>query len=1123
MVFGSAPTSLPSRVSVPGGIPTHDPPSSYVDAKTASPSCSVVNATCLPCGEVVDICPEVSDATQACVEATVENIQSTVTFESSETSVTYQADLNSHIQFRIYMQLDSPVSKLAYVLSESTRMSPICMTEENVSAVASLDEFQVNNFLAVLAAHRSLVGDGVSLLLTNRSATINKPVTCGNATCLPSGIVVDICPAIADDDPQCIDSIEAISNLTMMITTSRQGPIFQAYVAKGLLVTLWLQPEGPDRVLKTVSWVDELTSTTLWSSTSDEQVSSEASKALRILSGGIEISEYVDAVLFRRPIYQNGDEAVASYSSVETCGNATCFPNGTIVDFCTDMHDGEKQCLDQIWNAWNATVAVNITAEGLVYTGYLPKDVNIRIEVFADDLMTVTTLRRKTETLYFSMNRSKLDTDAEILEFRRAIRIYRLTSLLANIGLENMMPPTILGVNRRRLGSSEELRMLLSAEGCIADLVGCPAKARSFYTSVMSGSTVAALQSFITDVTATVTRCSAGIAGNCFGVEDPRRVRCITAGITCVGSVGGTLVPCLATWYIPTSKRENAATCGLSILGTIGSCADAYGECTSKESVINECISSSLSCISSLGTLVRNGRWAADTMSRLDTSVECAKVSKHCQENIGGGWGDVHVLAFDNLKYDCQARCEIWYMFNSGPSSFQFQVRQVPCGRRDVSCATAFVATESGASVVQYDASTDATLVDGINLEDNLELRNVSIIKSPTSISVQFSSGVVTSATRRDGFRINFLTTVPPAFVGRAFGVLGNPNGIDDDLQSRDGRRYSSSFVSLYGSHLEYDVCRTWCTTSTESLFVYAEGEDHCLYDKSNESNVFLAPSTPPADIVETCGGEPSCITDLVATNSTEMALESKSFFETIISQPNAAPTISVVPTVMSAPYSLPTWSITSLAPEPVHPTPFDVSTQFPTESALTTPTLTSPSLAPAMNPTASQPTSTFHRVVAISGRTGQCVDKVVLHFAAGGSRSYGTNTGYYVPRQELSDNEYVTGVTQYGSSTTNCRNYLFSSFVFRITDFCSGVERTVRIDGWSFDSSFVAAFEATRPKHIVALNFSGPQLANTTTVESARCSASPKTKTTYPTRTPAPGSQPNKIPWHVRSEIPTI
>lgn len=111
------------------------------------------------------------------------------------------------------------------------------------------------------------------------------------------------------------------------------------------------------------------------------------------------------------------------------------------------------------------------------------------------------------------------------------------------------------------------------------------------------------------------------------------------------------------------------------------------------------------------------------------------------------------------------------------------------------------VINKDGASIIQYETVLDIILAFPSKIR---RTTMASINSASNSITLDFASGAVISATRRSWRRevyINFIITVPPDFYDTVTGIFGYPNGVDDDLQTRDGTPYDSSFVheSLLG------------------------------------------------------------------------------------------------------------------------------------------------------------------------------------------------------------------------------------------------------------------------------------------------------------------------------------
>lgn len=94
---------------------------------------------------------------------------------------------------------------------------------------------------------------------------------------------------------------------------------------------------------------------------------------------------------------------------------------------------------------------------------------------------------------------------------------------------------------------------------------------------------------------------------------------------------------------------------------------------------------------------------------------------------------------------------------------------------------------------------------------------------------------------------------------------LGHPKRYANDLQSRNGNIYDPMLTGFDKLLQEYELCTTWCVSSSGSLFKYTSGESHELFDI--EKTIFFNPSaTVPSDITQFCCHDPACFIDVMGT-----------------------------------------------------------------------------------------------------------------------------------------------------------------------------------------------------------------------------------------------------------------
>ena len=197
----------------------------------------------------------------------------------------------------------------------------------------------------------------------------------------------------------------------------------------------------------------------------------------------------------------------------------------------------------------------------------------------------------------------------------------------------------------------------------------------------------------------------------------------------------------------------------------------------------------------------------------------------------GHGWGDVHMLTFDQRHYDFQAVGE--FIFVESPNSdFQLQTRQKPYGTSTrVSVNTAF-ATKLGGSSIVYDtqlATGQELKIGGVTTTltsgQSLSVGNGRIQRQGTKYTLTYAGpdGVI-STSDDDVVNVNdrgvFLSIdVSPAdYRGSNIqGLLGNADDVtSNDFTLRDGTSLGAN-PSPQTIHTTY--ADSWRITQSESLF----------------------------------------------------------------------------------------------------------------------------------------------------------------------------------------------------------------------------------------------------------------------------------------------------------------
>jgi hypothetical protein len=199
--------------------------------------------------------------------------------------------------------------------------------------------------------------------------------------------------------------------------------------------------------------------------------------------------------------------------------------------------------------------------------------------------------------------------------------------------------------------------------------------------------------------------------------------------------------------------------------------------------------------------------------------------------NCGHGWGDVHMITFDQRYYDFQAVGE--FIFVESPNGdFQLQTRQKPwVNNRNVSVNRAF-ATRLGGSNVVFDAELavgQELTINGVTTAltsgQSLSVGNSRIQRQGTQYTLTYAGpdGVI-STSDDDVVNVNdrgdFLNIdVSPAdYRGSNIqGLLGNADGVtSNDFTLRDGTSLGAN-PTVQTIHTTY--ADSWRISQSESLF----------------------------------------------------------------------------------------------------------------------------------------------------------------------------------------------------------------------------------------------------------------------------------------------------------------
>jgi len=212
--------------------------------------------------------------------------------------------------------------------------------------------------------------------------------------------------------------------------------------------------------------------------------------------------------------------------------------------------------------------------------------------------------------------------------------------------------------------------------------------------------------------------------------------------------------------------------------------------------------------------------------------------------NCGHGWGDVHMITFDQRYYDFQAVGE--FIFVESPNGdFQLQTRQKPwVNNRNVSVNRAF-ATRLGGSNVVFDAELavgQELTINGVTTAltsgQSLSVGNSQIQRQGNQYTLTYAGpdGVLSTSDDDEVTVGDFdsylnIKVCPADYRGSQIqGLLGNADGITaNDFALRDGTSLGAN-PSWRTIHTTY--ADSWRITQNESLFVIPTFADKTLPER---------------------------------------------------------------------------------------------------------------------------------------------------------------------------------------------------------------------------------------------------------------------------------------------------
>ncbi|MBZ4401185.1 MULTISPECIES: SBBP repeat-containing protein [unclassified Myxococcus] len=227
------------------------------------------------------------------------------------------------------------------------------------------------------------------------------------------------------------------------------------------------------------------------------------------------------------------------------------------------------------------------------------------------------------------------------------------------------------------------------------------------------------------------------------------------------------------------------------------------------------------------------------------------------QCGIGYGWGDPHLVTFDNRHYDFQGAGEFIFVESTDTNApLVAQARMQPWVNNNRVTVMTAVATRLGASRVGLYLTTSGheLRVDGVltsvPVGDTIPVAGGGRVLRPDAASYVLSyPGGDKALVRLNGTYMDFNFALKPTRRGRIRGLLGNYDGVTtNEYALRNGTQLTPtlSFTELYVGPTSFAA--SWRISQAESLFDYASGQS---------TATFTIPDFPAA---------PATVADLPAT-----------------------------------------------------------------------------------------------------------------------------------------------------------------------------------------------------------------------------------------------------------------
>ena len=582
------------------------------------------------CGIKVDVCVGISDKDPECVADIDASVEATAVTKLTRTRIRGTSISSPTLGTEFLLALGDPSSLHVTwfdpgtdrVLCDAT-MDDVLSESEDMAwreAFIAIDEYRGD------ANGTSREGPYFEEIPAGVDPPEGRPTACGDATCLPSGIVVDLCPGLPDDDGRCIASVNDVVAFTFVTKVNTDGVVYRYYVSTTIVVTqtIFLAPLPKT----TETWMDDATSTLLWEVTENLVVDQLTFDSLKLLFASVEATDFADSITVRNVL---ADRAAAAETRVpvpdpiESCGDVTCFPSGAVVDLCPGIPDDATACTAQLLATMQADGAT-VGPDGWRVQGPLTSDVRwiLVVTPFFDG--TLTLVHTSDNSILWTTSLTELPDDDpirdpddvnDIVAWHRFFTGLRLFANLEDRGgddLTTMIPGIFLSSTGRR-------RRLQFGNPCADDLLACAAGALQTAADDCLGEggpfsvITCALQGGVQNkCPKAIVECSPFEISDPYGIID--KLICAGAVAQCIAALAG-LGPACTTVIL----------CGAAIAGAGGACLGAGVDCGLIEpNPILDCALDALGCIGSAGKLAQ----ALTNPNRLGVVSGCGSFIDAC-------------------------------------------------------------------------------------------------------------------------------------------------------------------------------------------------------------------------------------------------------------------------------------------------------------------------------------------------------------------------------------------------------------------------------------------------------------------------------------------------------------